>query len=104
MLSNGDFVCLGLSHCLPVLALLNLKPAPTLRLQIKDTGSNESYFNDFEQIENVSSNGVGFRSFDYPRFIAGQTNLQFSLRNYNETTAYPGLELTMHGVMVRVFG
>jgi hypothetical protein len=111
VLSNGDFVCLGLSHQmfdLSVVAPSSLgigKGAPPYRVQIEDSGSNEKFFNDFVALENVSSNGVESRPFDYPRFIAGQTNLKIEVENFSTAVVdWDGFDLTLHGVLVRVFG
>lgn len=111
VLSNGDFVCMGMSHQMFDLVssdpgvLHDGKGAPPYRIQIEDSGSNEKFFNDFIAMENVSSNGIEFRPFAYPRFIAGQTNLKIEVENYSTlTTIWDEFDVTLNGVLVRVFG
>ena len=104
--ANADFIALGVSHRAQIGAAqtVSTKTAPFTRLLITDSGSNEQFTAQAVDLENYSTNGVGYKALDYPRIVSGRSTLTFSLTNYAPTAeTYTSIDVFLHGVLVRAY-
>ena len=103
--SDGDFICLGLSHqAFSIATALTEATAiqTQARLMIVDTGSQQRWFDSDAALEVVSANAATeLRTFPVPRIVKGRSSLQVSLTNL--ANAALTCDLLFLGFMVRRF-
>lgn len=107
--ANADFVLLGFRHrCFvgtTVGQTVSTKPAPFLRMQVTDSGTNEQYTNGAVDLANYSSDGFYDNNLCYPRIISGRSALLIQLTSYAPAAeTYGGTDVFLEGVLVRVEG
>lgn len=103
--ANGDFLLIGLAYRIVVDGETVLtKSATDIQVSFRESGSKSPFTDAPVSLENYASNGVNGRSLDYPRFLAGGSNIEIEVRNasISETYATP-LEILLDGMMIRVF-
>lgn len=103
--ANADFLMLGIRYRDMTATSIANKAASLLTLDIRESGSKEPFTDSPVCLENYAGNSIGSRDLDYPRFLAGGSNVSLTLTNpFNDGHSYSdGLEIYLSGVMVRVY-
>lgn len=101
--ANADFLLTGVAHYFPANAYAFGKLVGAITIDFRESGSKEPFTDSPVMLENYSYNGVNVRELDYPRFLAGGTNVEATIENVGDQTFADGLNVLMNGFLVRVF-
>lgn len=103
--ANADFLLFGVRYRVVDPSSIVNKAASALTLVVRESGSKEPFTDTPVILENYARNAIGGRELDYPRFLAGGSDVQFTLANtFGDAHNYDnGLELYLTGTMIRVF-
>lgn len=105
--ANADFILLGFRHRAAVGTTvgqtISTKPAPFVRMQVTDSGTNEQYTNGAVDLANYSSDGFYDNNLSYPRIVSGRSALIVQVTNYAPAAeTYSTLDIFLEGVLIRV--
>lgn len=96
ILANADFCCTEI--------WVQGSGTSLIRLMIVDSGSNERYMQNPVQALNY---GMGLSDrvncLPYPRIIAGKTNLQVTLYNYDSTAGFDNPSVVFEGMSIYTY-
>lgn len=103
--ANADFLLFGVRYRALIASSITNKVASFLTLSVRESGSKEPFTDSPVILENYAGNSIGERELDYPRFLAGGSNVELTLADpFGDATDYSdGLEIFLSGTMVRVF-
>lgn len=101
--ANGDFLLTEVAYKVNEAFTVGEKSAAEVSLMMRESGSKQPFTDAPVSLENYASNGVNLRDLDYPRFVAGGSQLELSLLNYGTTQFADGLQILLKGLLVRVY-
>jgi hypothetical protein len=103
--ANADFLLIGVAHYFPTSTDLSIqdKLVGDVTIDFRESGSKEPFTDSPVMLENYSFNGINVRELDYPRFLAGGTNIEATIRNLGDQAFSGGLSVYLNGFLVRVF-
>lgn len=105
ILSNADFLFLGMSHRANIAAAqqVSSKTSPFVRILLTDSSSGEQLMSAAVDLENYSSNDGKIRAMGYPRLLQGRSSLTVTLTSYAPTAETYSIDLAFHGAQIRVY-
>lgn len=103
--ANADFVLTDVAYKVIETQDVENKMVCSASIIFRESGSKEPFTDTPVALENYAFNGIAQRPLDYPRFLAGASNIECTLilRNVAEQTFPDGIEVMLNGFLVRVF-
>jgi hypothetical protein len=103
--ANADFLLTGVSYQVLQSTFNNVgdKQVAIATIDFRESGSKEPFTDLPVFLENYAENGIGSRNVDFPRFLAGGSNVECRLANIGPDAYASGIDVMLHGLLVRVF-